>query len=165
MENSINNKLKIGFSIGDFNGIGPEILLKAFYNKNLFEVCVPIVFSSRYILDYYKNKFSIDIDINDQKNNIKENQINCFSNEKFDSNIFTVQVNVDAGRYAESSLRESIKYFKKGFIDSLITLPISKINIQSNTFQFPGHTEFLESEFTNEKSMICLLYTSDAADE
>ena len=58
---------------------------------------------------------------------------------------------MDAGRYAESSLRESIKYFKEGFIDSLITLPISKINIQSNTFQFPGHTEFLESEFTNEK--------------
>ena len=65
MEKNINNKLKIGFSIGDFNGIGPEILLKAFYNKNLFEVCVPIVFSSRYILDYYKNKFSIDIDINE----------------------------------------------------------------------------------------------------
>ena len=71
MEKNINNKLKLGFSIGDFNGIGPEILLKAFYNKNLFEVCVPIVFSSRYILDYSKNKFSIDIDINDQKNNIK----------------------------------------------------------------------------------------------
>ena len=67
MEKNINNKLKIGFSIGDFNGIGPEILLKAFYNKNLFEFCVPIVFSSRYILDYYKDKFSIDIDINDQK--------------------------------------------------------------------------------------------------
>ncbi len=160
MEKNINNKLKIGFSIGDFNGIGPEILLKAFYNKNLFEVCVPIVFSSRYILDYYKNKFSIDIDINDQKNNIKENQINCFSNEKFDSNILPGQVNVDAGRYAESSLRESIKYFKKGFIDSLITLPISKINIQSNTFQFPGHTEFLESEFTNEKSMM-VMYSKD----
>ena len=54
MEKNINNKLKLGFSIGDFNGIGPEILLKAFYNKNLFEVCVPIVFISRYILDYYK---------------------------------------------------------------------------------------------------------------
>ena len=160
MEKNINNKLKIGFSIGDFNGIGPEILLKAFYNKNLFEVCVPIVFSSRYILDYYKDKFSIDIDINDQNNNIKENQINCFSNEKFDSNILPGRVNMDAGRYAESSLRESIKYFKEGFIDSLITLPISKINIQSNTFQFPGHTEFLESEFTNEKSMM-VMYSKD----
>ena len=61
MEKNINNKLKLGFSIGDFNGIGPEILLKAFYNKNLFEVCVPIVFSSKYILDYYKDKFSINI--------------------------------------------------------------------------------------------------------
>ena len=71
MEKNINNKIKIGFSIGGFNGIGPEILLKAFYNKNLFEVSDPIVFSSRYILDYSKNKFSIDIDINDQKNNIK----------------------------------------------------------------------------------------------
>ncbi len=160
MEKNINNKLKIGFSIGDFNGIGPEILLKAFCNKNLFEVCVPIVFSSRYILDYYKDKFSIDIDINNQKNNIKENQINCFSNEKFDSNILPGRVNMDAGRYAESSLRESIKYFKEGFIDSLITLPISKINIQSKTFQFPGHTEFLESEFTNEKSMM-VMYSKD----
>ena len=160
MEKNINNKLKIGFSVGDFNGIGPEILLKAFCNKNLFDVCVPIIFSSSYILNYYKNKFSIDIEINEQNNNIKENQINCFFNEKFDLNILPGQVNMDAGRYAESSLRESIKYFKKGLIDSLITLPISKINIQSKTFQFPGHTEFLQSEFTNEES-IMVMYSKD----
>ena len=156
MEKIINNKLKIGFSIGDFNGIGPEILLKAFSKKNLFEVCVPIIFSSRYILDYYKNKLSIDIKINDENNKIFDNQINCFSNKKTDFNINPGEVNTYAGKYAELSLRESLKYFKKGLIDSLITLPISKINIQSKTFQYPGHTEFLQTEFINKKSMMIM---------
>ena len=160
MEKNINNKLKIGFSIGDFNGIGPEILLKAFSSKNLFEVCIPIVFSTKYILDYYKNKFSIETKINDEENYIVDNQINCFSNKKIDLNIHPGEINLDAGRYAESSLRESLKYFKEGLIDSLITLPISKINIQSKTFQYPGHTEFLQSEFINEKSMM-VMYSKD----
>ena len=55
MEKKTNNKLKIGFSIGDYNGIGPEILLKTFSKYNLFEKCIPIVFCSKEVLNYYKD--------------------------------------------------------------------------------------------------------------
>tara|TARA_B100001057_G_scaffold500411_1_gene615325 strand:+ start:39 stop:1055 length:1017 start_codon:yes stop_codon:yes gene_type:complete len=159
MEKETNNKLKIGFSIGDYNGIGPEILLKAFSKYNLFEKCVPIVFCSKEVLKYYKNILDIDVRIEDLKTplkDLKENQINCICEEKIKLKIKPGLIEKSAGKYAEISLKKSIKSYKNGTIDSLITLPISKINIQSETFNYAGHTEFLESEFVDKKSMMIM---------
>ena len=44
---------KIGITIGDPNGIGPEIILKSFKDERLFEEVIPIVFSTKSILDQY----------------------------------------------------------------------------------------------------------------
>ena len=47
MKKDINKKIIIGFSIGDYNGIGPEILLKSFMNSQLFDKCIPIIFCDK----------------------------------------------------------------------------------------------------------------------
>ena len=44
MKKDINKKIIIGFSIGDYNSIGPEIFLKSFSSTNLFKNCIPIIF-------------------------------------------------------------------------------------------------------------------------
>ena len=63
MKKDINKKIIIGFSIGDYNSIGPEIFLKSFSSTNLFKNCIPIIFCEESILDYYKKKFKINIKI------------------------------------------------------------------------------------------------------
>ncbi|MAS39457.1 MAG: 4-hydroxythreonine-4-phosphate dehydrogenase PdxA [Flammeovirgaceae bacterium] len=159
MEKKTNNKLKIGFSIGDYNGIGPEILLKAFSKYNLFEKCIPIVFCSKEVLNFYKDILDINIKIEDLENpvkDLKENQINCFFKEKIKLNIKPGLIENSAGKYAELSLYESLKSYKNDLIECLITLPISKINTYSESFKYPGHTEFLESEFVNNNSMMIM---------
>ena len=159
MEKKTNNKLKIGFSIGDYNGIGPEILLKVFSKYNLFEKCTPIVFCSKEVLNYYKEILGIQININGIENllnDLKENEINCYFDEKIKLNIKPGNIDNSAGKYSELSLYKSLKSYKNDLIDCLITLPISKINIHSETFKYPGHTEFLESEFVNSKSMMIM---------
>ena len=159
MEKKTNNKLKIGFSIGDYNGIGPEILLKTFSKYNLFEKCIPIVFCSKEVLNYYKEILGVKININELDNPLKdlnENHINCYFKEKIKLNIKPGKIDNSAGKYSELSLYKSLKSYKNNIIDCLITLPISKINIHSETFKYPGHTEFLESEFINNKSMMIM---------
>ena len=50
--NKIKKKIIIGFSIGDYNGIGPEILLKSFHKSDLFKQCVPVIFCDEEILNF-----------------------------------------------------------------------------------------------------------------
>ena len=59
-----------------------------------------------------------------------------------------------SGKYALISLEKATEALKKGEIDVLVTAPIDKNNIQSETFKFKGHTEFLESKLHGEALMI-----------
>ena len=61
--NKIKKKIIIGFSIGDYNGIGPEILLKSFHKSDLFKQCVPVIFCDEEILNFYSNKLNIKISV------------------------------------------------------------------------------------------------------
>ena len=153
-------KLIIGFSIGDYNGIGPEILIKAFKNNELFKKCIPIVFCDQKIINYYEKKLNIYIkNYNPKKiNDLKKNVLNIYSRIQYKVNIEPGISSNDAGKYAFESLKESIKFIKEKKINGLVTLPFSKINIQSKKFNFPGHTEFLMSK-TNQKEHIMMMVT------
>ena len=63
MKNKIKKKLIIGFSIGDYNGIGPEVLIRSFSNKKLFKKCIPVIFCDPKIIKFYKNKLNIQLDV------------------------------------------------------------------------------------------------------
>ena len=81
MKKDINKKLIIGFSIGDYNGIGPEILLKSFLNNKLFKKCIPIVFCDYEILNHYKSLYNYQIKIekcSSIKNKLENNKIYTF---------------------------------------------------------------------------------------
>ena len=52
-----NNKIKIGITIGDMNGVGPEIILKSFLDKRMLDFCTPIIYASSKSLDFFNNHF------------------------------------------------------------------------------------------------------------
>lgn len=153
-------KLIIGFSIGDYNGIGPEILIRAFENKKLFKKCIPIVFCNQKIISSYEKKLNIQIKsfIPKKINELKENALNIYSKITYKINIEPGISSNEAGKYAFESLKESMKFIIENKINGLVTLPFSKINIQSKKFNFPGHTEFLMSK-TNQKEHIMMMIT------
>ncbi|MEE0974733.1 MAG: 4-hydroxythreonine-4-phosphate dehydrogenase PdxA, partial [Muribaculaceae bacterium] len=49
------------------------------------------------------------------------------------------------GEAAFAALERAVTDLRAGDIDVLVTAPINKNNIQSETFTFPGHTEYLEA--------------------
>ncbi|OIQ23440.1 4-hydroxythreonine-4-phosphate dehydrogenase PdxA [Lacinutrix sp. MedPE-SW] len=147
--------IKVGISIGDLNGIGPEIILKAFEDQRMLEFCTPIIFASIKTMNFVKNHFKLNTHLNgiqhlNQASNKKINIFNCW---KEDVHIDFGKENAKIGEYAVKSLAEATKALKNNEIDVLVTAPINKSNIQSKTFNFPGHTDYLAQELEGESLM------------
>ncbi len=152
------NRIKVGISVGDTNGIGPEIVLKTLQKKGLLEFFTPIIFGSTKLLSYYKNALKITANINGIRtvDNAVNNKINVVNIWKDNLQIEMGQATEMSGKYAFESLQAATKALKEEKIDILVTAPINKENIQSESFSFPGHTEYLESELEGNSLMFMI---------
>lgn len=158
---SHNNKPVIGITIGDYNGIGPEVILKALSNSHILSICTPVIYGSMKILTRYRKILELkDWFINPandtrQISHKKTNLISVIGNKNFE--IQPGIVSPEAGELALRALQASVEDLKKGYIDAVVTAPISKSNIQSDEFKFPGHTEFFTDAFDRKESLMLLV--------
>lgn len=137
--------LRVGITHGDTNGVGYEIILKAFAEQTMFEVCTPVVFGSAKIGSYHRKALGIETQfhfVNSAKDAVdgRLNLVNCFDN---DVNVEFGRTSQEAGRAAYWALEAATEALKNGEIDVLVTAPICKNAIQSPDFNFAGHTEYL----------------------
>lgn len=144
---SNNQKPIIGISMGDFNGIGPEIIIKALEGGKLNKMCTPIIYGSGKLMSRYRQLIGtkdfqfFTIQKTEQANHKQINLINCTKDNNYELELGKVTEN--AGIAAYDSLRRAMDDLKANRIDALVTAPINKHNIQNEKFKFPGHTEFL----------------------
>ena len=152
----------IAFTIGDINGVGPELILRAFSNKKMLEICTPIIYGSSNILSFYKrllklNDFSYKaIEDCSQADTRRINLIKCFNKE------YEVTPGISTSEGGEASflsLKKASKDWVEKKVDALVTGPINKKNIQNQDFTFPGHTEFL-TELSGAKNSLMLMTSS-----
>ncbi|MEL0645430.1 4-hydroxythreonine-4-phosphate dehydrogenase PdxA [Olleya sp. Ti.3.14] len=147
--------IRLGISIGDLNGIGAEVVLRIFEDNRMLDFCTPIIFASIKTMSFVKNHLKLDINLNGI-HNINQalpgrvNVLNCW---KENVNINFGQEDLKIGEYAIKSLVQATKALKDDLIDVLITAPINKHNIQSDTFKFPGHTDYLNQELEGNSLM------------
>lgn len=153
----MSNKIKLGISVGDINGIGMEVIIKTFKDNRMLDICTPIVYGSSKVSTFHRkvlhiNDFSFNIIKSAKDANVKKpNIINCWDD---DITLALGQSNEDGGKYALASLEAATADLKEGHIDVLVTAPINKENIQSEEFNFPGHTEYLTEKFEGESLML-----------
>lgn len=148
-------KLKVGISIGDLNGIGGEIILKTFEDNRMLEFCTPVVFASVKLFSFYKKHFKSQIHfhgINKAKEAI-HGKINVVNVWKDNVNVEFGNESTESGEFSIKSLYAATKALKNNEIDVLVTAPINKHNIQSETFNFPGHTDYLAKELEGDSLM------------
>jgi 4-hydroxythreonine-4-phosphate dehydrogenase len=146
----------VGISIGDLNGIGSEVVLKAFEDNRMLELCTPVIFANVKTLSFLKKNFESTtvlhgIDTIDQVVTGKINVLNLWREG------FTLEYGVSndtVGKYAIKSFVAATKALKEGEIDVLVTAPMSKYNIQSEEFKFPGHTDYLNQELEGNALML-----------
>lgn len=150
MSNLPEQKPVIGFTSGDINGIGIEIIIKTLSDNRLLEFCTPVIFANNKLINFYRkslpeNHFSFSIIKDSSRINHKQvNVYNCWEEEVA---ITPGQINETGGKYAVQSLTIAAEALKEGKIDGLVTAPIHKKNIQSASFNYTGHTPFLKNLF------------------
>jgi 4-hydroxythreonine-4-phosphate dehydrogenase len=153
------SKPVIGITLGDFNGVGPEVIMKTFANASMLKICTPVIYGSGKLFQKYKKVLGIE-DIHFQYTKSAEvihhkkiNLVNCWEE---DHHLELGKVTDTAGSCARIALLQAAAELKKGFIEAVVTAPINKKNIQGADFNFPGHTEFFTSYFETKESLMLL---------
>lgn len=148
-------KIKVGISIGDLNGIGPEIILKTFEDSRMLEFCTPIIFASIKTMSFFKKHISSEINFHglNEGDQIIDGKMNVFNVWKENPPIEFGKEDASIGSYAIKSLEKATQKLKDGTVDVLVTAPINKHNIQSESFKFPGHTDYLAKELGGKSLM------------
>lgn len=154
------DKIKIGISHGDINGISYEVIIKTLMDNRINEICTPIIFGSPKVAAYHKKALDIEnfsptgINSPDEARGNKSYIINCV-----DENI-----RVELGKSTESAGVDSFKALKaatdaleSGKIDALVTGPVNKQNIQHSEFNYSGHTEYLQARFKADEVMMLMV--------
>lgn len=156
----MSDKPKIGISIGDVNGIGLEIIIKTLADSKIYDYCTPIVYGHTKVASFHRRatqvgeiNFNVIADATEPLHR-RANMINCWEE---DVRIEPGQVTADGGKYAFLSLQRATDDLMSGLIDGLVTAPINKDNIQNEQFNFPGHTEYLQTRDNAAESLMFLV--------
>lgn len=138
-------KITLGISVGDPNGIGIELVLKAFEDKRIFDFFTPVVYAQSQTLNFQRKQLGLKTPFVTLKNEAKKSktQLNVIELDLPQFKTEFGQPNKESGAYALKSLTTATQALKSGAIDALVTAPIDKHNIQSEAFSFPGHTDYL----------------------
>ena len=155
------HKLKIGITHGDINGVGYEVILKTLSDPRIVELCTPVVYGSSKVAAYHRKALDLPpfnfniITSAEQCAAGKINMINCFDDEL---KVELSKPSAQAGEAAFLALEAATADLQAGLIDAIVTAPINKHTIQSDKFDFPGHTEYFEKKTGNgQKSLMILL--------
>jgi 4-hydroxythreonine-4-phosphate dehydrogenase len=152
------DKIIVGISIGDLNGIGSEIVLKTFQDARMLEFCTPVIFASVKLMSFFKKQYNMEINLHgiDSLDKVIHKKINVLNVWKESVQIDFGKEDTAIGSYAVQSLEAAVLALKEDTIDVLVTAPINKSNIQSETFNFPGHTNYLQQELSGDSLMLMI---------
>ena len=140
----------IGFSCGDINGIGIELIIKVLSDNRILDICTPVVFANNKAINFYRKSLpdlNINFSIIKDATMVNHKQVNLYNCWEEDVTITPGVMNDIGGKYAVISLKIAAEALKAGKIDGLVTAPIHKKNIQNSDFNYTGHTPFLKKLF------------------
>ncbi|MEI8053701.1 MAG: 4-hydroxythreonine-4-phosphate dehydrogenase PdxA [Bacteroidota bacterium] len=140
----------IGFSCGDINGIGIELIIKVLSDNRVLDICTPVVFANNKAINFYRKSLpdlNINFSIIKDATMVNHKQVNLYNCWEEDVAITPGVMNDIGGKYAVISLKIAAEALKAGKIDGLVTAPIHKKNIQNSDFNYTGHTPFLKKLF------------------
>ncbi len=149
----------VGITLGDYNGIGPEVIIKTLEDERLYRFCTVVVYGQKNVISYYTKLLKI------QNFNIQETQDTSNLNPKIPNiiNVWKEQANVqpgiahsDAGARALECLNAGIKDLTENNIDVLVTGPVNKSTVSEHLPEFTGQTELVSKASGAQTSMMLL---------
>ncbi|MDG1331646.1 MAG: 4-hydroxythreonine-4-phosphate dehydrogenase PdxA [Crocinitomicaceae bacterium] len=154
--------VRIGISIGDTNGIGIEVTMRALEDSRILQDCTPIIYGSQKLFAHGKKQFRMNnfnftgVKAATDARRKKVNIVNVWEDEV---EVKYGETNETGGKYAFRSLEAATQDLAEGKVDVLVTAPISKEAMAKTGFQFPGHTEYL-ADMAGEDEALMLMVSS-----
>ena len=153
-------KIKVGITHGDLNGISYEVIIKALNDNRLLDSFTPVIYGLSKALSYHRK----GINFNDFNYKIIHKAEDTFSQKVNIINLSDEEVRIEygksmreAGKFAFLALEEAVKDLKNNKIHVLVTAPLNKHNIQSDQFNFPGHTEYQADRFESNSALMLMV--------
>jgi 4-hydroxythreonine-4-phosphate dehydrogenase len=132
----LNTLPRIGITVGDAAGIGPEIVLKTLSDKTSRETYKPVVICDERFLRSQADALGIELDAE------------IVDLQNLPDDVRPGEESAETGRASGQYIEKAVELWRNGTIDAIATAPISKKALNAGGYDFPGHTEFL-AELTN----------------
>lgn len=142
----MDRKIRVGITQGDINGVGPEVILKTIGEEEITDLFTPVIFGDPEIFETAKEKFlkpDLKLHVVKDFSQIKDGVINLIESGGTKPELHPGEIRKDSGESAVAALEKAVEGLRNEEIDVLVTAPISKEAVQSEVFNFPGHTEYL----------------------
>lgn len=151
---------RIGITLGDINGVGPETIIKALADHRILAMVTPVIYGSGKVVSFYKKQLSIDdfnfVQVKNRGQYTAKaiNVINCWEDN---IEVAPGKPSQESGKAALAAIKQACDDLKEGIIDALVTGPIDKQTIHSSEFPFKGHTEFITQYFGASESLMFMV--------
>ena len=151
--------IQIGISLGDPNGIGPEVIIKALQREGVLDAVTPVVYASEAALNAYAGEAAAGFEyvVLDTVEDAEDGQINLVRAFAEDLPLTPGEPTPEGGKAAAASLAAAVADLKAGHLDALVTAPINKSVMPADAFPYPGHTEMLTTELAAPESLMFLV--------
>lgn len=156
----MSEKLRVGITHGDINGVGYEVILKAFENPTMLDLCIPIVYGSPKVATYHRKAIDspTNFTIINQASDARPGKLSILTCVDDELKVELGNPSEEAGKAALMALERALADYNEGLIDVLVTAPINKNTIQAENFRFPGHTEYIQERVgEGEKALMILM--------
>lgn len=155
----------IGITHGDMNGVGYEVILKAFEDPMMFELCTPVLYGSSRVLNQYRKLLGVSqpqYNVIGSAADARAGVLNVVNVTDDEAKAEPGVNSPAAGVAAVAALECAVADLKSGEIDALVTAPINKSNVQGENFDFAGHTEYLESALAEDGERAMMILCTDS---
>ncbi len=150
--------LRIGITVGDVNGIGPEVIVKALSRRGILDLVTPVVYASEAVFaPYLAEESELEFVTIPDAESAEEGTVSLISCWNGDPELSPGQATEAGGRAAARSLERAVDDLKEGRIDALVTAPINKSVMPKDDFPYPGHTEMLTARLEASESLMFLV--------
>lgn len=161
--NARKHKPIVGISIGDINGIGVEVTLKALADARVYKSFTPLIYGHGKALIFYRKLMNLE-DFNFTQirsvEEIQHRKINVINVTEECPEIIPGVETQEAGKLALEALRSAVEDLKSGKIQGLVTSPVNKNNINTAELPFVGHTEFI-TQAVGAKDSLMMMVSDD----
>ncbi|MBR6285824.1 MAG: 4-hydroxythreonine-4-phosphate dehydrogenase PdxA [Bacteroidaceae bacterium] len=159
-----NRKIKVGITHGDINGVGYEIILKAFSDPTMFDLCTPIVYGSPKAMTYHRKAMDIQTNYSIISN----------ADDASDDTLYVIntcgegepKVNFahpteESGSFAVCALDRAIADFREGLIDVLVTAPVCASMIKVEGTNFTNQAAYVAYNLKSDGDSPLQIYLND----